>query len=657
MILETLTLENWLPFAGRFELNLPTGAVAVVGRYDDDPQRSNWSGKTALLEAIEWCLFGVHRKRYDDAIIFVGAKFARVILAIAGTVMIDGKARAGTIIVERSRKFGKPTRLSLVAGGERWEKKVAQEKIEELLGFDGSDYRETICFAQGDTEAIVEKTSGERRKVVAAWLELDAWLRVASRARVKVRALADKHRELRAELAAHEKTHAAAPTIEELGTDVDTAKALEDDARESLIAIDLRLEAVATMEIARLDREKLAKVVEDGKALRAELTGAKVDGLEEGRADLAEIQAKASAAGAELRAAADLVGGKFDGTCPVTCEECPVQDEVRSNRGAAVSRRERARSADQDAQNVAREKRRDLSDLESQEREFDRKRGRFKSLVEQARALKASAGRYDEDVELDEDAIQRLRFDRTRYREAMAKARAAHEVADKTLADLYAIRETLSEVEGELDDLAGELKIANLAARSVGPSGIPARIAEAQLGVLEERANALLEGSGLSFTFAWDRVTRDLAKRCFECGYAYKGTKDKACPACDATREMKRADELEILVDDGSGAVEDVKAKSGGAKVLIASAIRLSAGAMLRELRGSRCAWAQVDEPFGALDSRNRRDLARTFSGMLGAVGLEQAFVVSHDSHLLDGLPGRIEVVRVGDRSTVEVIR
>ena len=57
---------------------------------------------------------------------------------------------------------------------------------------------------------------------------------------------------------------------------------------------------------------------------------------------------------------------------------------------------------------------------------------------------------------------------------------------------------------------------------------------------------------------------------------------------------------------DGTTVPEDVKAKSGGAKVLVGSSIRLGAGMMLRDRRGARCAWAQIDEPFGALDEENR---------------------------------------------------
>jgi len=115
------------------------------------------------------------------------------------------------------------------------------------------------------------------------------------------------------------------------------------------------------------------------------------------------------------------------------------------------------------------------------------------------------------------------------------------------------------------------------------------------------------------------------------------------------------SDELEILVDDGSGVIEDVKMKSGGARVLVASALRLTASLMLREIRGTPVGWATIDEPFGPLDAENREHLARVFSAMLGTVGLEQAFVVSHDVALLDAMPNRILIERTGGVSTVRL--
>lgn len=339
---------------------------------------------------------------------------------------------------------------------------------------------------------------------------------------------------------------------------------------------------------------------------------------------------------------------------PSPPERTPVADDIRKNRSAARSKLDAARETLESAKKTHAQ----ALDLRSTMERDDRARAQLttkaEALAKQARELAASIEENGgADPELSDDAVaalkERRRVGNTRIVEARAKLRHLEQIA----ATAEQTRAWIAEQREVMEETARDLRIANIAARAAGPSGIPAMIAEAALSDLEERANVLLQGSGLSFAFAWDRETRDLAPACHACGYAFRGQKEKSCPACNEARELKRADELEILVTDGSGITEDVRAKSGGAKVLVASAIRLTAGMMLRAARGARWSVGVVDEPFGPLDSENRETLARLFSGMLGTVGLEQAFVVSHDAALLDSLPSRLEITREGNRSRV----
>jgi DNA repair exonuclease SbcCD ATPase subunit len=152
--------------------------------------------------------------------------------------------------------------------------------------------------------------------------------------------------------------------------------------------------------------------------------------------------------------------------------------------------------------------------------------------------------------------------------------------------------------------------------------------------------------------FSWARELADKATACDECGYVYATKRGDECPTCKAPRGKKLAQELELLCDDGSGLEEDARFNSGGTRAIVGAAVRLAASAMLRRMRGSSAAWAIVDEPFGSLDAENREQLARTFAGMLNSVGLEQAFVVSHDPVLLEALPHRIVIDRDGSSST-----
>lgn len=655
MRIERIEIENWLPFGGSFELDLPGGPIAVTATYAGNPRRSNWAGKTAFLEAIRWALFGKHRKRFDDAVIHRGTDATSVRL-----VFSDG------LIVRRSKRLKKAVRLAVEYGGEKWTKKIAQEKIEEILGLTDDDLCNTLHFAQGDIEAIVEKQSSKRREVVAAWLDLEQWERIASRIRARAKKLRD---ELARERTRLEGLDAAALEISDIVA-WDTTEAAEDleaqigraagelfANRERKVEIDTILEDVAGDEIRRQNLIRFERLVEEGDELRERIQELRLGELkprvEDAATDADVAAASVLSSERDVRAARELVKGDFDGQCPVTCEECPIADDIRANTTAATAKLAAARAEYTELKRDADEKKRAFRALDHELRagtrlvaDYNAKRAEIKRL--------ADSTPEDTGPRLTDDEVAALRREKAELVDRAVTVAGDYAFARRSASRFGATIRQRAECHAKVTELESELRILSLSARCVGASGIPARIAERELGNLEERANIILADVGLSFRFTWDRELRDLTPTCFECGYRFKGQKDKTCPSCEAARPLKRSDELGILVSDG-GPEEDVKTKSGGAKVLVGSAIRLAAGAMLREIRETRAAWATIDEPFGPLDAENRHALASSFAGMLGSVGLEQAFVVSHDAALLDALPGRIEITREGSRSTLTV--
>lgn len=639
-----MVLKNWMPFGGEFDLVIPDGPIAVVAEYEDNPGRSNWAGKTAFQEAIEWAMYGIHRKTYEDDVIHNGE---------AGT-FVRLYFDDGTDI-ERARMKGRSTQVTYIdADGVVHKQKAAQAAFERAVGLDNADYRATLCFAQGDTEAIVNKASGERRKLIGQWLELDAWLRVAARARVNAKEKTDEVVDIRRRLD-ETQDWLKAVDKEKLDQGITDAEAGLAKAVEARQAQQARLDKANAVAVARQARAELEGVQSERAALRDRLTGvSEPEGAKQAREAYDEAGAATRAAANEVTDAMQLAAGRFDGNCPVTKGECPAADVVRADRLAADRRLEKAREVQREAAERFELAKQDMYEIERQTREIDKARERYNNLTEYAKKLaqqaKAADGVEDDliDINFVKQGLENL---------IEAERNAATQVTiAKRQRDEY---DRQLEAEGNLGEALAaaeqEARVAALALKATGPTGIPQRIIEVSLGQLEERANGLISGIGLSFTFDMDRETRDPEPVCSECGYTYRGKRDKSCPACEAPRAAKRSDDLVIMTDDESGMVEDIKAKSGGAKALVGSAIRLSASLMLRELRGSPLAFAQVDEPFGSLDAENRATLARTFAGMLGAVGLEQAFVISHDTALLDSLPGRILITRAEGKSTIEV--
>lgn len=656
MRITAMYLENWMAFRGRQTLDdIPALPIAIVGRYSGNDRRSNWAGKTALLEAIEWALHGKHRKRTEDGLIHYGEK----------TMSVEVHFDDGMIVTRtHPRNATSKLRVSFDADPQdpnqdrqTFDGEAAAERIEAVLGMSSDDLRATVIFAQGDTEALVGMRSGERRKVISRWLELEKWDRAGAAARKKLGEATTRLDVLQATANA---AGPAAMTREQIATEKHELTERNHDLASTVLEAD---EATDKMrEINNLARcvPELITATGEGQRARASLNeigpALGVEEMERMRAEETRLAGELGVAKRRVDELGAIVSDGFDGQCPVMGEACPASQQVGATVAQHVHLVTEARTKYTELVQLHRTAQGALAaeGRKAQARiralaDFETAKKRYTDVRAQNEAYAAMLNANDV------DALEKL------VNAGLAATAERNEIAGRLrylehmTTDIARREEHEAQRQKDLIVAARDVKIRAAVARALGPTGIVQRIAADQLFVLEERSNALLEGTGLSFAFGWERTTQEISPLCYECGFMFKGKREKECPSCGAARGNKRSDELEILVDDGSGDVEDVKAKSGGARVLVASAIRLAGGAMLREMKGSPVAWAIVDEPFGPLDAENREMLARTFAGMLGSVGLEQAFVVSHDAALLEALPARIVVHRDDTASRLEI--
>lgn len=643
-----IELENWMAFEGTHSLELPSGPIAVVARYANNPRRSNWAGKTAFIEAFDWCLHGVHRKRLDDAVITWGQSHTLVRLTTDTGVVIQRRLERGG---------GKSAKIQVVdVDGTVYKQKTATHRIEELIGMSHAERRDTLCFAQGSTEGIVAKTSAKRREDVSKWFDLVPWTRVFARSRARYNEIAEELKTARSSL---DEWEAAIGDIDISTVSEQIASNQSEVAKlkKRVSEIDDALEAASAAQLRAMDIERLEQLTRRKPELKKRVAAERVK-----QEDIDTAEAKHSDAETRLRNLEDeiaevrkLATGSFDGVCPVTCEDCPVADDVRSNTAASRARLRALRDRRSTVSKEETETRRATSELRKKQRSWERIRDEYNDLIRETKQLRAAIDGRDtgNGSNLTDGDIEKLRDEKrgtNEYISEIVEDIGSLRAKEASCTDAIARAEALTKTVGDLEHRSQVSRIAMRCAKAV-----PQIIADRSLRALEYRANALLSESGLSFTFAWDRETQTLEPVCESCGYTYKGKRDKECPACGTERGNKRSDELDILVDD-LAAVEEVREKSGGAKVLVAASIRLAAGQMLRERRGSTWAVAHVDEPFATLDIENREALARTFVGMLGSVGLLQVFVVSHDTALLEALPTRVEITRDGNRSSLRVV-
>lgn len=643
-----IKLTNFLAFKGEHELVLPPGPIGVFARYLDNPRRSNWAGKTALLQAVKYAIDGTHRKRTDDEVIHHGETTMVVELELVGG--------AADVVIRRTKTRGKPTMFEYeLRGGVEARGDDARRAIDQLLQMTGPDLESTLFFEQGDIESVCAAEASARRAVITRWLRLERWTGYGKVAR-------EQQRDAESRLSAAHQVMAQIVARRLPALEQHDAPAIEQDLAEIETQLSFLREEIPKLEKVAAQWRAVREGANEQEMLRS--MGERFRAIQVPPDVPAEDVAASAARMKAAHGALEVKRGEahrtgllasigFDGSCPVTRSACPAREHVDGQRASFA---EAAREA------------REGFRLASVELEGATAQAEAVRLGQQTRA--AALARRDEMRTM--LVRQRERVDAWRARHADVEAvdethitgqledlRKSMEICQRQKADLQLELERIARHERDTvqqrDEIEKWAKLARkrqLVSKALGPTGIVARIASVQLRTLEQRANDLLTGTGLGFVFGWERETQEVAPVCYECGHTYKGKRDKTCPACGAERGMKRRDELEILVHDGSGIDgEDVSTKSGGAKVLVASAIRLAGGMLLREQRGSPMRFALVDEPFGALDVENKTLLARTFAGFLGSVGLEQALVVSHDEALLEALPVKIVVIRDGSSS------
>lgn len=645
-----LRVVNFLAFRGEHVLDLPAGPIGIFARYADNPRRSNWAGKTALLRAVRYALDGTHHKRTDDEIIHHGEEQSVVELHLVGGPQ--------TVVIKRTKTRGRATTIETTDGNVEATGSDAAVLIEQLLQMSGADLESTLFFEQGDIESVCTAEAAARRQVITRWLRLERWAGYSKVAREHQR---DAESRLGAAQQVMKGLEARRPT-----SDLDREKNGVASAAEDLAEIDAQL-AFLREEIPKV--EKVAaqwSAVREGLAEQENLRAmgerfrsmtlppeVPAEQLVASAARLKVAQGEHGIRRLEVQRTAGVARGGFDGTCPVTRAECPAREHVNGQRKAFAEAASDASAAMQRAEaelTAATDEHRTLLDASQARATAMARREEMRAMMVRQRERVDAWRRRWEGVEAVDEAHASGQLEE--LRRSMALCEKERIEVKLEIEGLAAWERDAQKQEAEVTKWAAISRRRQLVSKALGPTGIVARIASVQLRALEQRANDLLTGTGLGFVFGWERETQEVAPVCYECGHTYKGKRDKECPACGAERGMKRRDELEILVHDGSGQdAEDVSTKSGGAKVLVASAIRLAGGMLLREQRNSPVRFALVDEPFGALDVENKTLLARTFAGFLGSVGLEQALVVSHDEALLEALPVKVVVIRDGTSS------
>ena len=173
MIPQKLELTNFLSYRAKTELNFEGIQLACISG-------ANGAGKSSILDAITWALFGRSRSRSDDDLVNRLAVIDDEAAVVRFSFILEGT----TYRIMRRKRLGKAVILELqIAGGDGWktlsERKLreTQAQVEHLLRMNYDTFTNASFLLQGKADQFTTRTANQRKEILAELLGVTVWER------------------------------------------------------------------------------------------------------------------------------------------------------------------------------------------------------------------------------------------------------------------------------------------------------------------------------------------------------------------------------------------------------------------------------------------------------------------------------------------------
>jgi exonuclease SbcC len=694
-----LRLSGFLSYRDPVELDFSAFDLACISG-------SNGAGKSSLLDAITWALFGQARKR-DESLVNLQSKAAEVAFTFGYEENIYRVVRSlprgkstvlefqllqngGAWRVERGATLHSP-RTSLDVWKPLSERTLreTQARIEQVLRLDYETFVNAAFFLQGKADQFTQQTASKRKEILGNILGLEIWETYRERAADRRKAIereldlmGGRIREIDIELAEEaprkqklqefeaqlrqlrlvRKTQEAA--LENLrkaaASQVAAEKAKLEEERRGLQEQEKtareQTAALSDLTVQIENAQKLLTEAEKNIANRGELEAKRVAGREES-ARLKTENEMLKAQMDELKTRIDQLEAAQGATCPLC--------------GQALSEEHRASTLKQlndegkEKGNRFRLNRSRLDDLGRQIADSELQIAKLADAEKRRLSLSNTVSQLTERIGTLQDSVKKWEAvgpKRLAEIEMTLASEAYAQAAQQPVADIDEAERTLFELQEQENRLNQEVGAARQKVTVLDDLRKRRKKHEA-----EREAFALQIGrhKSLERAFGKDGVPALLIEQ------ALPQIESKANELLDRLsdgtmsvrfvtqaeyKDKKREDlkeTLDIQISDGVG-VRDYEMYSGGEAFRANFAIRLALSEVLAQRKGARLQTLVIDEGFGSQDAQGRQRLIEAINAVRG--DFAKVLVITHLDEMKDAFPTRIEVEKTERGSVVKVI-
>jgi len=676
----------------------------------------NGNGKSALLDAMTWALWGKARAKTDDELIHLGKTEMEVEFEFT-----LGSERYRVIRKRTKPRVNRPGRPLLdlqIATDHQGFRSIAgnsiretEQKITEIMRMDYDTFINSAFLLQGHANEFTTSEPYKRKEVLANILGLSLYDRLEERAKDYARQMERTKKDLENEINGIDEELVDKGEYEARLREIGEALAeLENDVKKQESRVNSLTRQKNELDVKREQREEI-----EGRIKQAQETVLSFEGqvrdhlqrvqkfekvldgyqeeltktharlgelvkLDEGLAGKREEAQRMSnqihlltSTNAQLKEEMQELRGKLDMLsqeevmCPLCGTELGVEGRERIMANYELQGREKAeifRANEGEARRLEAELNalnRDISELEGTIREE-------RALLERrAEALEKDHTEAERSLPKEKEALEMAEEALVRWRSALEADLQRRESLEKVLSSLPELEASLSTAQNALDEL--------MRRQAQGRQ---------MLGATQEKLQryAFLEQSRVEKMARLEQVSKENEiYNELAAAFSKKGIQaliiETALPEVEEeanrmlarmtdnrmsvkmetqrelkTREGQLVETLDINIGDELG-MRRYEMYSGGEAFRIDFALRIALSKLLARRAGAPLPTLIIDEGFGSQDSSGREKLVEAINSIQD--DFDKILVITHIEELKDAFPVRIEVTKTAEGSMIEV--